>query len=123
MSNLENSISVVDMAQGALKEQIDAELSRVLKNMADPNTEHGKPREINVKLKFTTNADRNLVSVTASATSKLQPNKQIQSQLFVGMDGSNIEAVEITKGVPGQINVDGEVIEQPKAVRLAQSAQ
>lgn len=111
------TISIVDIANGALRELIDYEMSNLMKNIADINTPWKPARELTIKLKFTTNENRELITVTADVKPKLQQSKPIESQLFMGTKGDNIEAVEVGKTMPGQISIDGEV-ETPHILRL-----
>ena len=99
---------------------VDIEVKKVLENLADVNTDYSKTREINIKFKFTTREDRDFVGVTAEVKSKLQPNKTVKSQLYMGENGGEIEAVELTKGTPGQLNMDGEETGECKIINLGE---
>ena len=53
-----NATSLLDMANGAIKERIDYEMGRVMQNISDPNTKASAKREITLKI---TLADRKSV--------------------------------------------------------------
>lgn len=121
MANLqEQAISLTDIGGGAVKELVDIEVKKVLENLADINTDYSKPREINLKFKFTTGEERDFVNVTAEVKSKLIPNKTVKSQLYMGENSGKIEAVELTKGTPGQLNMNGEEIGECKIINLGE---
>lgn len=44
-----NATSLLDMANGAIKERIDYEMGRVMQNISDPNTKASAKREITLK--------------------------------------------------------------------------
>lgn len=111
------TISIVDIANGALREQIDHEMTNIMENIADLNTPWKPARELNIKLKFTSSEDREKVSVVADVKPKLQQSKPIESQFYMGRKGNNFEAVEVGKTIPGQISIDGE-IEATHVLRL-----
>lgn len=121
MANLqEQAISLTDIGGGAVKELVDIEVKKVLENLADVNTDYSKAREINIKFKFATREDRDFVAVTAEVKSKLMPNRTVKSQLYMGENGGKIEAVELTKGVPGQMNMNGEETGECKVINLGE---
>lgn len=45
-----NATSLLDMANGAIKERIDYEMGRVMQNISDPNTKASAKREITLKI-------------------------------------------------------------------------
>ena len=49
MKNKKNTSSILEFNGGAILERIDLELSKVLKNIADLNTDPVKPRKIKVE--------------------------------------------------------------------------
>lgn len=44
--------SLIDMANGAIKERLDYEMGRVIQNISDPNTKATAKRTITVKIKY-----------------------------------------------------------------------
>ncbi len=118
MENTRKS-SILDMAKGAISEACDVEVSKVIANILDENTQATKKREVNIKLTFTPSADRSQVNVSAQATSKLAPINSVETALYCGKDGSgNIQAVELTPNIPGQMDFDGNEQEQPIELKI-----
>ena len=114
--------SILEMARGAIMEQVDIETSKVIDNIVDPNTEAKKKSQIVLTVDFMPSADRDTVTISATAKSKLLPNNAIQTSLFVGVDRSTGEviATEMSANIPGQIGLDGSVEqESPKLKMIA----
>ncbi|MBE6846356.1 MAG: hypothetical protein E7508_11830 [Ruminococcus sp.] len=114
--------SLLEMARGAIMEQVDIETSKVIDNIVDPNTEAKKKRQIVLTVDFMPSADRETVTVSATAKSKLLPNNAIQTSLYVGVDHGTGEviATEMSANIPGQRNFDGSMEqESPKLKMIA----
>ena len=116
----ETKQSILEMARGAIMEQVDIEVSKVIENIVDPNTEAKKKRQIVLTVDFVPSADRQTVTVTATAKSKLIPNNAIQTSLFVGVDYSTGEvlATEMSANIPGQTGLDGSVEEEAPKLKM-----
>lgn len=113
--------SILEMAQGAIMEQVNMEVEKIVGNILDPNTPSTKKRQLNLVVDFAPSADRSSVVITATAKSKLLPNNAIQTTLFVGANGQTgeIQAVEMVPQVPGQQAFDGTVQEEPRILKIA----
>lgn len=121
MANLqEQAISLTDIGGGAVKELVRLEVKKVIENLADINTDYKKAREIDVKFKFTTREERDFVAVNVEVKSKLQPNRTVFSQLYMGEENGEIKAVELTKDVPGQMDMNGEETGECKIIDLGE---
>lgn len=116
----ENKKSILEMARGAIMEQVDIETSKVIDNIVDPNTEAKKKRQIVLTVDFMPSADRETVTISATAKSKLLPNNAIQTSLFVGVDHSTGEviATEMSANIPGQISLDGSVEQETPKLKM-----
>lgn len=116
----ENKQSILEMARGAIIEQVDIEVSKVIENIIDPNTDAKKKRQIILTVDFAPSADRQTVTVSATAKSKLLPNNAIQTALFVGVDHNTGEvlATEMIANVPGQIGFDSNVEEEAPKLKM-----
>lgn len=79
---------------GALTELFDAELSRILGNIADPNTDTTSKRIITIQVKFKPNRDRDVADVELSCSSKLAGIMTVNTQLFMGRHQGKLIAVE-----------------------------
>lgn len=112
--------SVLEMARGAIMERVDHEVEKVLDNILDVNTEPEKARKITLVLEFKPNDSRDIIRLTAAATSKLAPTYGVGTTLAVGSDeNGEMMIAEIVPQVPGQISMSGEVQEQPRLLKIA----
>lgn len=116
----ENKKSILEMARGAIMEQVDIETSKVIDNIIDPNTEAKKKRQIVLTVDFMPSADRETVTISATAKSKLLPNNAIQTSLFVGVDRSTGEviATEMSANIAGQISLDSSVEQETPKLKM-----
>lgn len=113
--------SILEMAQGAIMEQVNVEVSRIVDNILDPNTDAKKKRQLVLTVDFSPSSDRSAVVVSATAKSKLLPNNAIQTTLYVGADASTgeVQAVEMVPQIPGQQGFDGSIQQEPKIMKIA----
>jgi len=70
MEEEQERLSIVNMKDGGLVEQIDRAIAAVLENVQDVNTTE-KPREINVKIVIAPSKDRTLLEFGFEVNSKL----------------------------------------------------
>ncbi len=110
--------SIVDMAQGAIKERVDYEMSHILDNIRDPNTRADRKRTLTLNLVFSPDADRKQIAVSVTAKSKLEPTNPVATALYITGDS----VVEMVPQIPGQQNVYGGEQEKPAALRLIKGA-
>lgn len=104
----QKKVPILELAQGALAEEVAFQLGKVAENILDPNTEWKKARKLTINMEFTTSEDRQIVSVTATTQAKLVPSKPVKSQITFGADSNGeICAVELTKVTPGQVDIYG----------------
>ena len=111
MKNKKNTSSILEFNGGAILERIDLELSKVLKNIADLNTDPVKPRKIKVELTVQADYERKNPAVTVKVSSSLQPTNPIKVSLLT-VQIVDEETGEIKEGLqencgvaPGQINL------------------
>lgn len=79
---------------GALAELFDAELTRILANIADPNTDTGAKRAVTMTVTFKPNRDRDVADVELKCSSKLAGIMSVSTQLFMGRKDGKLIAVE-----------------------------
>jgi hypothetical protein len=113
-----NEKSLLDMANGAIKERVGYEIPKILANIADPNTDAKKQRQLQITVKFTPSDDRSFIAVTTTVSSKLQPTDPIPTSLILHSDGNKLQAVEYSNQIPGQGDFDG--TEEPQSAFLQQ---
>lgn len=112
--------SILEMARGAIMEQVDIEVGKIVDNILDLNTDPKKKRQLQLTVDFTPSGDRSQVAITATAKSKLLPNNAVQTTIYVGADSETgeIQAVEMVPQVPGQRSFEATVQEEPKILKI-----
>lgn len=75
------------IAGGAAMDRFDEELSKVLGNIADPNTNPEKIRSITIKITMRPNKVRDAGEVVVSSEAKLAPVKPADATVFFGKVG------------------------------------
>ena len=112
--------SLLQMAKGAIQERVDYEVSRVVDNLLDMNTEAKAKRKVTLTITMTADDDRRVVKVEASAKSTLAPVTPIGTSLVITADEKGeMMLAEIIPQVPGQMSMTGEVQEAPKILKIA----
>ena len=112
--------SILQMAKGAIQERVDYEVSKVIDNILDPNTDPLAKRKVTLVVEMKPDEDRQVVKITASATSKLAPTNPVGTSLVITSDGNGeMILAEIVPQVPGQMSMTGEVQEAPKILKIA----
>ena len=112
--------SLLQMAYGAIQERVDYEVSRVVDNILDMNTEAKVKRKVVLTITMVPDEDRQVVKIEASAKSTLAPVTPVGTSLVITADGNGeMILAEIIPQVPGQISMTGEVQEAPKILKIA----
>jgi hypothetical protein len=87
-------VTLDTIAGGALSELFEAELSRILANIADPNTDTKAKRVITIQVAFKPNRDRDIADVELKCHSKLAGIMTVNSVLYMGRREGKLIAVE-----------------------------
>lgn len=82
------------IAAGALEELFGAELSKVLANIQDVNTDPKAKREIAIKLIFSPTEDRDMTDVKVQCSAKLAGLLTVKTRAFLGRQNGRLVAVE-----------------------------
>jgi len=98
--------TIANIANGALAEQFQDALLKVLANVDDPNTETKAKRKITIELDLTPDATGRALQVAISVKTKLAAPKEAESTLFIVRDGKgevfgvndNVYQPELFKG-------------------------
>lgn len=99
-------VSLLDLAKGAILEQIDLETGKILSNILDPNTDSKKTRKLQITLSLKPDADRQTVAIEAQAKSTLAPIMPIAIRLIVEEDrNGKPRASELTRDDPNQVHM------------------
>lgn len=89
-------VSLANLAGGAAVERFDAELARVLDNMADQNTKVKEARTITLKVQIVPTEDRAMGVVSIQASSKLAGMEKIGSAVELVQEGRKQVAYQRT---------------------------
>lgn len=112
--------SILQMAKGAVQERVDYEVSKVVDNILDPNTEATAKRKITLTIELKPDSDRQVITMNATAKSTLAPTKPIGTALAITADDKGqMMIAEMTPQIPGQMAMDGSVQEAPKILKIA----
>lgn len=112
--------SLLQMAKGAIQERVDYEVSRVVDNILDMNTEAKVKRKVVLTIVMVPDEDRQVVKIEASAKSTLAPVVPVGTSLVITADGNGeMILAEIIPQVPGQLSMTGEEQEAPKILKIA----
>ena len=116
--------SLLEMANGAIKERVDYEAAKVFENIEDPNTDYKAKRKIQVTLVFQADDDgRESIKMSTEAKTTLAPTVPIVTRLYMVRDENrNPMIVEAVRQTPGQLDMDGAEAEEPKILQLAKKA-
>jgi hypothetical protein len=90
----EKFVTLDNLADGGAKELFEDELEKMLRNIADPNTEASFIREINLKVKVKPDEERQIGDVLVQATSRLAPARGVKTVFFMGRHSGKLVAVE-----------------------------
>ncbi len=94
MDSRMTGVTLDTIGGGALSELFAAELSRILSNITDPNTDSKTKRVMTLTVKFKPNRDRDVADVELTCSSKLAGIMTVSTQLFVGKHKGQLVAVE-----------------------------
>ena len=109
-----SKVNLEEFAGGALQEKFDSAMEQVLANMLDPNTPWKNKREINIKVSFEQNEDRDDTHVEVSVVTKLAAVKSIGTRMAIGKNikTGELYAEEYENQVRGQLSMDD--MEEPE---------
>lgn len=86
-------VTLENLAGGAAAEQFGYELDRVLRNIADPNSDPEATRKIEMVVAFKPSSDREGAQVIVKVTSKLAGLKPVGAPIWIGEKGGRPIAV------------------------------
>ncbi len=119
-----SKVNLEEFAGGALQEKFDTAMEQVLANMLDPNTPWKNKREINIKVTFEQNEDRDDTTVDVSVVPKLAAAKSIGTRMAIGKNikTGELYAEEYGSQVRGQMSMNLEVQDPEKTDTPQESA-
>lgn len=80
--------SILQMAKGAIQERVDYEVSRVVDNILDMNTEPTVKRKVVLTIEMKPDENRQVITMNATAKSSLAPTTPIGTSLVITSDGN-----------------------------------
>ncbi len=106
-------INLEEFANGAFTIQVNRAIEQVMKNIQDPNTDAKAARKITVTVAFKPNEMRDFITTGVVTKTSLAPELGAVTAMTCGTDlkTGNVEAVEIGKELPGQMNI-GDIVAQ-----------
>lgn len=111
--------SIVQMAMGAIQERIDLEMTKIIDNIVDVNTRAAAKRSLVITIDLMPAEDRQTISVTATAKSKLCTTNAVMTSLFITNDvNGEMAVVEMVPEVPGQLGLDVGEQQRPQILQL-----
>lgn len=116
-------INLLDMMGGAVGERVSYELSKIMRNCKDLNTEPKKARTLTIEFSITPTETRDSAAIRVSVKSKLVPVRALDSTLLIGGTSDDPVVMEYTPQVSGQRNFAGGEQEEPKLIKLADAKQ
>lgn len=113
--------NVLELANGAIKENVMLECKKVFENIMDPNTKATAKRTVTIKLTFEPDDKRQNIVVTAQADSKLCPINAIQTSMYANKNykTGGIEAIECRPQIPGQQALDTTTEPEATCIKFA----
>lgn len=111
--------SALEMANGAIAERADYEMSRIIENILDPNTAAIKKRVLTLTLEIFPDAERRNLRMICTAKSKLEPTNPVATALYVtNGEMGEMAVVELTPQIPGQLDAYGGEQQDPVQLRM-----
>ncbi|MGF2617757.1 replication terminator protein [Rossellomorea vietnamensis] len=114
-------IDLNTFAEGALSERANAEVQKILENIADPNTDAKKVRKLTLTVSFKADDKRDVVLSSVVAKSTLAPAKEIESKFLMDLDSAGkVTGAELKSGIKGQtrIDVDNQEIQEDTGSKI-----
>ena len=111
-----------ELMDGALTERFNREMDRVLQNVFDPNTDPKGKRQIQIIIEITPNETRDVAKFKVDLKTKIAPPVPMTQMCFLYQnDAGDVTATEITREVPGQMDMDGGEQPLPRVVEFGKS--
>lgn len=102
--------SILDFDSGAIRQKVDRELTSLMENIRDINTDN-KPRELCIKIKLAPDEKRRTVVMTSEVTKKLRHTRPTSTTMQLALVDGVVVGTEVTDFLDGQIDIDGEIKE------------
>ncbi len=111
-----------ELMDGALTERFNRELDRVLQNVFDPNTDPKAKRQIQIIIEITPNETRDVAKFKVDLKTKIAPPIPMTQMCFLYQnDAGEVTAAEVTREIPGQLDMEGREQPMPRVVEFGKS--
>ena len=84
-----SNVKLSELREGAVEEQFQQALAKVLANIEDVNTDPRAKRSLTIKIEFTPSPDRSGLTVDATVGTKLQAAVPIRTFMILKHDEKN----------------------------------
>lgn len=112
----QEQVKLENLGFGAAAEMFQAELEKVIFNVADPNTKPDVKRGITLKLSIKPSKDRSMCAVEIHCDSKLAAVQPFETTMFVGVEhgGGRSQRVHGAAAEPFDVPVQPRRSSRPK---------
>jgi hypothetical protein len=90
----DDTMSLATLRAGAVVEQFDEALGRVLENVVDPNTKARAKRTITLKVTLLPDEERELLTIEANVKTSMAPAAPINAKAWVAHTRNGLLAME-----------------------------
>jgi len=106
-------ISLLDMANGAIREELEIELQRVYENLIDENTPSNASRKITITLTFKAiDQKRKSFTVHTNTSSTLAKTNGVATSIVFEETDDGLVAIELGDQARGQLDLSGAELEE-----------
>ncbi|MBU3146612.1 replication terminator protein [Clostridium sp. CF012] len=119
---MSKNFSIESLADGAIAEQINSAIEKVLENISDMNTPYKTKRKLNIILAFDADESREMSEVGVTIKATLAPATPTKTRILIDRDNKGkIVGAEYKKQLKGQTELEiqcdenGEIINNSAA--------
>lgn len=121
---MSKNFSIESLADGAIAEQINSSIEKVLENISDLNTPYKTKRKLNITLVFDADESREMSEVGITIKPVLAPATPTKTRIIIDRDNKGkIVSAEYRKQIKGQVELqvddNGEILNDPDLDKAA----
>jgi len=99
-------VNLETLNSGAVIDLFEEEFGKLLKNVADNNTEPTKVRSVTIKVSIKPSKDRSRAETLVAVTSTLAPLKPNESSIVFSSDGELVTAYTVEHGKQQELGIN-----------------
>jgi len=104
---MSKNFSIESLADGAIAEQINSAIEKVLENISDMNTPYKTKRKLNIILAFDADESREMSEVGVTIKATLAPATPTKTRILIDRDNKGkIVGAEYKKQLKGQMELE-----------------